>query len=129
MNIELGKTYLDASNNKVRIICVDRKDAGFPVLGLVHNGSREYVGEYTSKGDGITNIPLLEEYNPWKDVSINTPICVLISQKWLPRHFAHMSADGKTVCFFIHGTTSHTSEGKISSCDLSDAFVTRLSDW
>lgn len=54
MKIEAGKTYLTGNGHKVRVLCTDRNDAEYPVVGVSDDGQVvEYseTGKYYADGD------------------------------------------------------------------------------
>ena len=65
MKIELGKCYKDYWGRKVRIICTDRDDKEYPVVGLVKCKSfGEMIERYTASGATMPHQPLVAE---WED--------------------------------------------------------------
>lgn len=87
MKIELGKTYATARGDKVRIIAVDRKDSGLPIVGLTlrKKAVSESVDCYTEDGtvsgsDAQRN--LVAEWDEWQDVPIDTLVWVRNEGGW-----------------------------------------------
>jgi len=115
MKIELGKTYLTRSGNKVRIIATNRMYSQYPVIGIETTCSKneeERVLSYMVNGTYSENTcddkDLIEEYSPWNDVAVDTPILVRDLTSWQKKHFAKYE-DGK-VYTFHQGTTSWSYE-------------------
>jgi len=117
MKIELNKTYITRDGRKVRVICTDAK--GMPVVGLLSvNGYQEATVRYCSRGaydtgderyeDQEEPLDLIEEYSPWADVAVDTPVWVRFGTNpaWEPYHFAKY--DKGEVLVFPRGMTSHT---------------------
>ena len=99
LKLETGKTYVDGYNQKVRIVCTDRKRMdGYSCIGLTESADQahEYIGYY--KPDGHMNgtcADLIHEYEPLSDLPIDTPVWVRDSEdcKWKPRHYAGPTTD------------------------------------
>ena len=106
MNIELGKTYTDKHNTKWRVASVTGLK-GTEVI-VVDDALRETL-LLDLQGRGPGGVPvLIEEFNVWSEVAIDTPIWVkdCTRDEWVPRHFARFS--GNCVLAWADGTTSHS---------------------
>jgi len=121
MKIESGKTYITRDGHKVRIICTDRNDSDYPVIGLIYVNNREEVVVFTREGEPLLSnekheYDLVEEYNIWHDVEVDTPVLVKldVTGEWVKRHFAKYE-DGK-VYTWNHGRTSWTTGNEDDIC-------------
>lgn len=107
--IELNKTYQDKSGNSVRIICVDRKNATHPILGLVNEAD---IRGYTTAGKIYSSCPecnliIPEDYSTYV---IDEPVMVRDGddEDWQRGHFAGMR-DGSP-CAFGYGATAWSND-------------------
>jgi hypothetical protein len=72
MKIEMGKTYLDRSGEKVRIVCVDSDNGRYPIIGLFGVDGNSWAHEYAPDGrfyhpddeSGENRRDLISEYTP-----------------------------------------------------------------
>lgn len=110
MKIELNKTYLTRGGQKVRVICVDRPDGKYPVVALQGKSVVTYTSEggFSVGGPVSRDLDLVEEYSPWADVAVDTPVWVRFgtNPEWHPYHFAKY--EGGKVFVFFEGKTSHS---------------------
>lgn len=115
-------THRTKDGRPARILCRDFKNLSYPVLVAVLNSEGlECVSLYTSDLKamrGRFHQHDLEEYSPWADVAVDTPIWVrdYPEQKWIPRHFSNFS--GGKVSTWGDGYTSHTARGVGRHTDL-----------
>jgi len=116
-DVEVGKTYVDGNNLRVRIICTDRVDSVIPVVGLLtpEEAPSEAVRCYTIDGKAIGKTlddNLVREACEWDDVPMDT-LCWVKCNKdniWYARYF--YKVEHGTPLFFNDGRTSETaSEG------------------
>lgn len=120
MKIELGKTYVNGRGEKFRIVSLDGLK-GEEVIGVCDDPG--FVRSFSLSGGFEHDYwSLVEEYNPWNDVKVDTPIWGrdINVDEWLPRHFA-MYFNGK-VYAWSNGATSHSSGYTIG--EKMDNFVT-----
>jgi hypothetical protein len=106
MNIELGKTYLDKYDNKWRVASVTGLK-GTEVIVVDDDLGEAIFLDLQGLGPG--GIPvLIEEFNVWSAVAIDTPIWVKehTGGDWVPMHFAELF--GGCVLAWADGTTSHS---------------------
>lgn len=120
MSEEIKYTHRTRDGRKARIICTNRVSVGvYPIVALVCCGiageevSATYTAELRYSGKpGATSMLDLFEYNPWRDVPIDTPIWVssgnVPSYNWIPGHFAGLNARGDYYYIWSHQGTSHT---------------------
>lgn len=115
--VKVGEVYINSFKQKIRIICVDRKNSSkYPVIGLTvfdESPYQESIIYFDSHGVSISsnrNYDLVRKYNPLDDLTVDTPIWVKLQliDEWLPRHFAQPAKDGKGVIVYADGKTSHT---------------------
>lgn len=107
--ISMNKKYKTRSGQSVRVLCVDRPDAKYPVIALVgdHGSVETFSIEGTYCPDvGSGELDLIE-VPPCADFKIDDPVMVRDEYKWYRRHFAGVSEDGFPLAFY-QGTTSFT---------------------
>jgi len=112
MEIILGNIYIDRENNKVRVICVDKKsNYGKTIVGLVMGKDktetvRTYFIDGTSSEDITNPKDLIREYSIWDDVAIDTKIYVRDDKNdnWDRVYFAEYK--DSAVYSFVNGGTS-----------------------
>lgn len=89
---EIVYTHRTRSGLKARIIC-DNAKGEYPIVALVSGGDFEFSVMFNSdlRDNDITETDYdLFEYNPWKDVAVDTPVYVSNdSINWKKRHFSH----------------------------------------
>lgn len=113
--IEMGKKYRTKSGVSVRILCVDRKCAEYPVVVEMENG---VIMTYPLSGRSNQTMFSLVEVKPYEEFRIDEPVMVSDSGiTWIPRYFAGVRADGRP-CTFNEGQTSWTSNGEVTSWNL-----------
>jgi hypothetical protein len=107
---EIVYTHKTRSGLKARIIC-DNAKGEYPIVALasvgdfefsvmLHSDLREYDDTTESSYD-------LFEYNPWKDVAVDTPVYVSDDNiSWKKYHFSHF--DEKYFYVWGGGQTSWT---------------------
>lgn len=116
--IEMGKKYRTRAGHAVRILCVDRDDKDYPVVGLP---KFEIGGEglipFTAEGsyEAGKHSPFdLVEVPPYADIPIDTPGWARGADgHWHRRHFAGVGSDGLPKCW-VEGKTKHTSYSCLS---------------
>jgi hypothetical protein len=106
MNIELGKTYIDKYGNKWRVASVTGLK-GMEVIVVDDDLGESICLDLQGRRSGGAPV-LIEEFNVWSAVAIDTPIWVKehTEDDWVPRHFAALS--GNHVLAWADGTTSHS---------------------
>ena len=90
---EIVYTHRTRSGNKARIICNNAKGE-YPIVALVLKDDFEFSVMLNSDlrvYDDTTETDYdLFEYNPWKDVAVDTPVYVSNDKiNWKKRHFSH----------------------------------------
>lgn len=114
LKLETGKTYVDGYNQKVRIVCTDRKSMdGYSCIGLTESADQahEYIGYY--KPDGHMNgtcADLIREYDPLEALPVDTPVWVSDDPdgEWNARHYAGYKDERGRYVAFMDGKTSHS---------------------
>lgn len=118
--ISMDKSYRTRDGRPVRLLCVDRKDTNYPVIGLIldHDG-QETLETFKLRGgfvlrQGIDDRDLIET-TPFDGLKIDQPIWVRDREtdSWLARHYAGNFA-GKVLAW-NDGGTSHSAYAKNST--------------
>lgn len=116
-------THKTREGSRARIICEDYKGV-YPVVAAIETQDtppKEFIrtfeaatalGVYVSPSSGC----ILERFDPWDDVSIDTPVWVRHSsgEPWRTRHYAGKLEDGR-IATFSEGRTSHTAKHRYSN--------------
>lgn len=63
LKLEVGKTFIDESGNKVQIICRDVVAPWAPYLGLMDIGGHDCVRNYAEDGTSCSNYNLVREHD------------------------------------------------------------------
>lgn len=114
--IKVGDVYKNGDGKEVRIICIDRKDAEYKVLGLLCDRGDEFIETYTEDGKYRSAFPpsnhdLILPWNQpktdWTNVAVDTLIEVPIGGVLVKRYFA-CSNGGVHLQYFAGGRTSKT---------------------
>ena len=113
--IRFGDIYKTQEGRIVRIICVDFKQSGQNIVGLIDCGDTELVVVYDSNGKDKWDspdclvLPWDELDTDWSEVAVDTLIEIDYGHTKVRRYFSHIEID--RVCFFRDGTTSKTCSG------------------
>ena len=117
MKLEVGKTYKTIYGHIAEIICNNAKYK-YPVIAIIK--FEDYDGDifediFLYDENGISNkypqYNLVEEYNMWNSVKVDTPILVTddkYSSKWKRRYFAKY--ENNTVYAFEGGATNWSAD-------------------
>ncbi len=96
MVISMAKKYKNKHGDEVRILCVDRADKYYPVVGLATGeDGREVTATYTINGKYYPSDRSdadLVEISEWDDFKIDEPVMVRDADgiQWHRRHFARI---------------------------------------
>jgi len=68
--INMEDEYQTKDNRSVRILCIDRRDDSFPVIGLVDSKDEEYIHHFSKEGEGIgfTLIKIPTKKEGWMNI-------------------------------------------------------------
>ena len=112
--IELGKTYKDGLGRDVRIICVDRKDVSYRIIGLFMGKESEITSFYSKDGKSSVcrseyDLILPEDFRTF---AIDEPVMVRYSddEPWERENFAGVDEDGNATAWYWG--TKWASKGK-----------------
>ena len=110
LKLEAGKTYIDADDRKVRIICTDRAWRLGTCVGLMDLDGHETIHSYKKDGTGLDNCNLVREYDPLEKLPVDTPVWVRDHSlvDWEPRHYAGYKDERGHYVTFTDGNTSHS---------------------
>lgn len=113
--IDLTKTYRTREGSPARFL-TKIQNPDYPLIFAIKGSDGiETINTYTETGryycEDEHGLEDLVEYNPWKDLPIDTPIYVADEpqKEWIPRYFAGLDQYGK-IKAFNNGTTSFTNE-------------------
>ena len=112
--IELGKTYKDGLGRDVRIICVDRRDVSYQIIGSFMGKESEITSFYSKDGKSSVcrseyDLILPEDFTKF---GIDEPVMVRNrdGSDWTKGHFA--GVDGCNLPMTWKAGTQWLSEGK-----------------
>ena len=134
--IKVGDVYKNTNGEDVRIVCVDRADPEFPIIGLCksvfgYESSESYTvtGKYLFNSD--TNCPDLilpwnEPKTDWANVPVDAVVDIAIGNHKAKQHFAKYE-DGK-VYVFHDGKSSKTVTSKAHISFVSSKYCKLITD-
>lgn len=97
LNMQVGKSYVDGSNTRVKCI-YEMTKGDFPFVCVGEGeGKEELLRRYNKDGVGRGGYPYIKrEVLPWEDFEIDEPVMVRHSEydPWQRRHFAGVSNFG-----------------------------------
>jgi len=111
--ISMDKKYTTRDGKPVRLLCVDRVNSDYPVVGLVLDEiTGEHLGVWTVHGhsnkETSPDLCDLVKFNPYRHLKIDDKVFVRDAEheRWFPRHFAGVCPEDGRPLAWIGGATS-----------------------